>query len=216
MLNLPKTTEFNRRIPKQRFYEHLNITPALKRCFVDQIKAVIWRNKIASTTMNIAAGKTVTELEVFEIHLNGEKLDENVLLQIDRQIPYHILFILVCGDRYQVRIGYKEANSSGSNAFKVNRYYHTGWLDKSEWNLRFDGFDTDAIYENLIRQIGGDRLQPVKNEPLKETIGRNEQREKLTKRINALEAKIRKEKQFNRQIEISTAIKQLKKELENL
>ena len=59
MLNLPRTTELNRRIPKQKFYENLSVTPALKRVFIDQIKVIYWRNKIAATTMNLAAGDTV-------------------------------------------------------------------------------------------------------------------------------------------------------------
>ena len=69
MLGLPKSTEFNRRIPKQKFYENLSVTPALKRIFIDQIKVIYWRNKIAATTMNLAAGETVTEIEVFEVRL---------------------------------------------------------------------------------------------------------------------------------------------------
>lgn len=94
MLGLPKTTEFNKRIPKQKFYENIDVTPSLKRFFVDQIKLIYWRNKLAATTMNIAAGETVTEIEVFEIHLQGGQLDESVLRQIDKEIPYHILFFL--------------------------------------------------------------------------------------------------------------------------
>lgn len=31
MLGLPKSTEFNKRLPKQKFYENLTITPALKK-----------------------------------------------------------------------------------------------------------------------------------------------------------------------------------------
>ena len=33
MLGLPKTTEFNKRIPKQKFYDNLAVTPALKKVF---------------------------------------------------------------------------------------------------------------------------------------------------------------------------------------
>jgi len=72
MIGLPKSTEFNKRIPKQKFYENLTVTPALKRYFVDQIKVIYWKNKIASSTINLAEGKTVTELEVFEIRLERE------------------------------------------------------------------------------------------------------------------------------------------------
>lgn len=57
MLGLSKSTEFNRRIPRQKFYENLAVSPALKRVFVEQIKVIWWRNKIAATTMNLAAGE---------------------------------------------------------------------------------------------------------------------------------------------------------------
>ena len=67
VIGLPKSTEFNRRIPKQKFYENISVSPSLKRVFIDQIKVIYWRNKVAATTMNLAAGDTVTELEVFEI-----------------------------------------------------------------------------------------------------------------------------------------------------
>ena len=66
MLGLPKSTEFNRRIPKQKFYENLTVSPALKRVFVEQIRVIWWRNKIAPSTTNLAAGETVTEIEVFD------------------------------------------------------------------------------------------------------------------------------------------------------
>ena len=62
MIGLPKSTEFNRRIPKQKFYENISVSPTLKRVFIDQIKVIYWRNKVAATTMNLAAGDTVTEL----------------------------------------------------------------------------------------------------------------------------------------------------------
>ena len=40
MLGLPQSTEFNRRIPKQKFYEKLEVSPAVKRAFVEQIKII--------------------------------------------------------------------------------------------------------------------------------------------------------------------------------
>ena len=74
MLGLPQSTEFNRRIPKQKFYEKLEVSPAVKRAFVEQIKIIYWRNKLAPTTLNIAPGQAVTEIEVLEIRLNQPQL----------------------------------------------------------------------------------------------------------------------------------------------
>ena len=38
MLGLPSATEYNKRIHKQKFYENLSVTPALKRIFTEQIQ----------------------------------------------------------------------------------------------------------------------------------------------------------------------------------
>lgn len=101
VVGFPQATEFNKRIPKQKFYENLEVSPALRHVFVDQIRLVYWRNKLAASTLNIAAGEAVTEIEVFEVRLNDPQLDEAVLKQIDKEIPYHILFILTCDGKAQ-------------------------------------------------------------------------------------------------------------------
>ena len=85
MLDLPVSTEFNKRIPKQKFYENIAVTPAMKKAFVEQIRIIYWRNKIATTTLNLAAGEQVTEIEVVEVRLSAPELDESVLRQIDRE-----------------------------------------------------------------------------------------------------------------------------------
>lgn len=214
MLGLPRSTEFNKRIPKQKFYENLTVSPALKKVFVDQIRVIYWKNKIAASTVNIAPGSDVTELEVFEVQLNQPSLDESVLRQIDKEIPYHILFVLSHGGKYQTWIGYKEAVASGTNAFKVSSYYHTDWMPEEQLDLKLEGLNVDAVYENFVKQIAGDALvQSVSGEDLKETVERSERKAAIEKQIAALQAKIRKEKQLNVQMRLNAEVKKLKKEL---
>lgn len=212
----PKSTEFNRRIPKTTFYENLNISPVLKRSFIEQIKIIYWRNKIATTTTNLAAGAVVTEVEVFEIRLASPVLDEDVLRRIDTEIPYHILFLLEYGGKYQAWIGYKEASASGNNAFKVTGYYHTEWMTLDELPLRIEGLNLDAAYESFVRQIAGDKLMSASEESLKEAVQRDEQKKKLQKQIDVLQSKIRKEKQLNRQMEMNAQLKTLRAQYKKL
>ncbi len=210
MLGLPKTTEFNKRIPKQKFYENLPVTPAIKKAFTEQIKIIYWRNKLAATTLNLAPGEQVTEIEVFEVKLTSPDLDENVLRLIDREISYHILFLLEYDGKYQAVMGYKEAAGSGKAAFKVDRYYRTEWLSEEELPLHLEGLTMDAVYENFIRQIAGDSLSGGEDSTLKESVEQQKQREQLEKQIAALEAKMKKEKQLNRKMELKAEIKKLK------
>ncbi|HEL0215958.1 TPA: DUF4391 domain-containing protein [Streptococcus equi subsp. zooepidemicus] len=215
MIGLPKTTEFNKRIPKQKFYENMDISPALKKIFVEQVRIIYWKNKIAASTTNLAAGTDVTELEVFEVRLSSPVLDDSLLRQIDKEIPYHILFLLEYQGKYQAWIGYKEAVASGNKAFKVNGYYHTEWLAEDELPLKLEGLNVDAVYENFVRQIAGDKLKTeAAGESLKESVARDEQKQALQKQIATLQAKIRKEKQLNKQMQMNTELKKLKKELE--
>ena len=215
MLGLPKSTEFNKRIPKQKFYENLSVTPAIKTAFTEQIKIIYWRNKLAATTLNLAPGKLVTEIEAFEIRLTSPDLDEDILRLIDREIPYHILFLLEYDGKYQAAMGYKEAASSGKAAFKVERYYRTEWLTEEELSLHLEGLTIDAVYENFIRQIAGDRLTSNENTTLKESVEQQKQREQIEKQIAALETKMKKEKQLNRKMELKAEIKKLRQALVN-
>lgn len=202
MLGLPKTTEFNKRIPKQKFYDNLTVTPALKKVFIDQIKTIYWRNKIAASTTNLAPGTAVTELEVFEVKLNSQILDDSFMCQIDKEIPYHILFILEYEGKYKAVIGYKE-ESGGNTAFKVNRYYSTEWMDEDALPLKLEGLSVDSVYENFVRQIAGDTLQTDSGESLKESVDRDKKRQALQTQIEKLQKKIKNEKQLNKQMELN-------------
>ena len=217
MIDLPKSTEFNKRIPKQSFYENLDVPTTIRKFFVEQIKTIYWKNKISPETINLVAGETVTEIQVFEIRLSGNELDEAVLSLIDKKIPYHIVFLLECDNKYQLWTAYKEATSAGNSAFKVGVYYHTEWLDHESLNLKIDGLNIDKVYENFVRQIAGEQLQNRdKHESLKDSVEREVKKKELEKKIDSLKQKVRKEKQFNKQMQLNTELKMLRKELEQV
>lgn len=217
MLGLPVSTEFNKRIPKQKFYENISISPAMKRVFVEQIRTIIWRNKIAASTINVEQGKTVNEIEVIEIILDSYPLDENVLQQIDKELPYHVVFVLNYEGKKQITTAYKEALSGGKNIFKVGEYFLSDWVG-DDYQLIINGLNTDAIYESFIRQIAGKRLSAtsLSTDTLKDSIERDKHIEDIKKKIEGLTIKLYREKQFNKQIEINTEIKTLRKQLEEL
>lgn len=216
MLGLPQSTEFNKRIPKQKFYEHITVSPALKKSFVDQIRMIYWRNKVAATTVNLAPGTIVDEVEVFEIKLNSASLDEAVLRQIDREISYHIIFLLEYEGKLQAWTAYKEKTPTANAAFKVGKYYHTEWMTEAELPIRIDGLNLDAVYENFVRQIAGDALKADSGESLKASVERDEKKKQLEKQIAVLENKMRREKQLNRQMEMNAELKRLREIVEVL
>ena len=87
-IELPKSTEFNKKIPKQKFYENLEISPALKKIFIEQVDKILWSYKIASSSTNLADGSLVKEIEVFVVFLKSPNLNDELLRHIDRVVPY--------------------------------------------------------------------------------------------------------------------------------
>lgn len=207
MLEFPKSTVFGRRFPKQKFYENLDVSAEVKRFFVEQVKLILWVNKLSPETMNIAPGQMVQEIEVFRLMLQGQELSDQVLALMDRQIPYHILFLLEQPDgSVRLHVTYKEASQSGSNAFQLRQSYHTDWMKPEDLSLNLTALDMDALYESIVRQIAGDAITAPESENLKEAVEQTQQREKLEKQIAQLKAKMKKEKQLGRQMELRREI----------
>ena len=76
----------------------------------------------------------------------------------------------------------------------------------------------DTVYENFVRQIRGSIEGEAWSAELSvsENVALDQKRQQLEKQIAALEKKICREKQFNKQVEMNTELKRLKKELEEL
>ncbi len=210
MFELPDSTLFNRRIPKLKFYQRAAITTQLKRVFTEQISLILWQNKLAPSTLNVAAGQTVTEIQVIRIKLNQRSLDADALALIEKEIPYHLLFLLEYADAVQAWISYKDE----TGALKSGVTYHTEWIPEEALPLKLDGLSMDALYENFVRQVAGSQLMAAPDAPLADVVVQTERRKKLLKEIAALEKKVRNEKQFNRQVELNRELKRLKKELD--
>lgn len=202
MLGLSRSTEVNRRVAKEKLYANASLAPVVRDIIKDQVEAVIWRNKLADSTVGVADGDTIKEVQVFEVQLRQRSLDRRVLPAIAKAIPYKILFILTFGSEAQMCM---EASST---------FYNTDWFMLEGFILKLEGLNLDAIYENLARQVAGGRLDSEGG--ITEAVERDKQRQQLERKIAALEKKILREKQFNRQVELNGELKRLRKELEGI
>lgn len=210
MLSFPASTAFERRIPKQKFYQNLDVTAEVKHLFIEQIKLITWANKLSAQTMNLAPGQTVQEIEVFRIRMAGDALDSRVLNLMDKQIPYHLLFVLERPDgKCQLSVTYKEAGQGGGSAFHLRQNYRTDWQTPEALTLNLTGLNMDALYESIVRQIAGDALAAPKAETLQAAVEQAQAWEKLQKQIDQLKSRMRKEKQLAKQMEIRREIQRL-------
>ena len=219
MLGLPKSTEFNRFIPKQKFYKDLYTKKSLpsktKNYFTNQIKSITWENIIDHTTMNIAKGKLVEEIEVFRVELYDYEIDDSVLHTIDENIPYHILFVFEYNNKRKYSLSYKEINRE-ARTINIHKIFQSDWVSEDEDLLKFSGISLDNIYENLLNSISNNELDKFLGDTLKEKVLSSIEYEKIQKQVNNLSKKVKNEKQFNRQVKLNAELKELKNKVSKI
>ena len=209
----PKSTKLVKNIPKNTFYERADMTPSVKRKFVDYVISIYLAHKLSKDTLNIKPTKNVEEIFVFEIKLKEIKyLDkiEDILSVIDKSIPYPILFVILFDDKeVMYKIAYKQRNKVDADKSVVDVYLS---LDKLELNKKiFNSLNLEIFYERLLRLFleGYDKLD------IAEAIYKYKNKLALTKELEMLEKKVIQEKQPDRQYQLHKQIKSIKKELKN-
>lgn len=215
LLNIPKRAFYNRRIPKNKLYKQIGIDPKLERKFIDEIEHIIWKYKLSQETINLEPTKEVEEIQVFEIKLKERDISIEVLENIDRVIPYPILYIIRYNDNIKLTIAYKERNKIDENKMVVYSYYQSEWMKEDD--LKIDilkGLNLKEVYDNIIRQLIP--LESKIQDDIEELIELNERIESLKKEIKRLEKRIIKEKQFNRKVDLNIKLQKKKRELEEL
>lgn len=216
MFNFPSQTFFNRRVAKEKLATQLHFTSSVRKALNEQVKSVHWAYKLAEGTLNISKGKQVTEIEVFHLLLNQEDLDERVLLQWDKELPYHILFILEHNDKARASIAFKLKDGSNKTYYSIKRYFYTTWMPKEKLNFTIAGITLDNVYENLVQAVAGEKLPLEDGKKMTERVEKTILQQEIQAKIDKLELQIRREKQYNRQLELKSKVRELEQILKNI
>lgn len=209
MITFPEHAKVGRIVAKERFYS--GIDTATKNLFQNEIARIVWEYKLAPNTINLPAKKWPEEIEVFRVSIKNSEVPEKVLKAIDSAIPYPILFLIEKGTIEKAIICHKSQNQKDQNSAKVDTYFDTGWNDDKLAGVRIDGLSINAVYENFLRQVAGDRLMPNDGgdhiEPtsgIDRAIDIMKEREKLIKQIESLTKKIKSEPSLGKKQELAT------------
>ncbi len=213
MTLFPSSTRKDIRLPKESFYTHATLTPAIKRAMVDDIEQIVWSHTLTAETLNVNASDKVRQIDVLTVTLKKRECNEKIFEVIEKAIPRHILFLLRFKNECRLLIHFKEAYENVKGKFRIVESYTTDWQLWEEISLSITGLDLERIYHNFVYQIAGNKLTKEPGRELAKAIEQNQEAEKIRNRIARLEDKMRKEVQFNLQLQISTEIKELKKKL---
>jgi len=214
MFDYPRQAEVNRVLPKTKIYSHSKASRALKDRFVREVDKIIWRYKLAPESINLPAGKFVKEIQVFDILAKGEDVHEDVLRAIDRTIRHPIAFQIKHKGCIRYAMTFKRANEASDAKWVVDDYFGKGWQDEVELQPLPLVTSMQSLYETIL----GEHLPlpPKENEALVDRVERISLWQKKQREAQKLEAKLAKERQFNRKVEINQSLRSLNKEIEAL
>lgn len=198
MLGLPKTTELSKQLPKNAIYAKFQMNTAEKAKIDADISRITIVNEVSAAKINIAEGEQVKSFFVLLVALKRKDFEDKTIITISKLIPQNMLLILECGDEAKL-------------ATYHTKLMQTDWKRKDDFSIELKGLNMDAVWENIIIQIGGIKVD--QGNTLDEQIAVDEQRMKLQKEIAKLEKQARAEKQPKKKFELAKKINELKKEI---
>lgn len=201
MLGLPKSTEIKKIIPKNALFAKFNMNTAAKEKFDADIRRITLVGEVSKNTVAISQGETVTSFFVLLVSLKQEKYDEKNIVLLSKLIDQNMLLVLEYENKAKLAIYHTKLMTSE-------------WKPIEEYNLTLTGLDLDAVWQNIVVQIGQVEIEQGKT--LDEQIATDEQRSKLLNEIEKLDKKARSEKQPKKKFELAAEVKKLKKQLDEL
>ena len=214
ILNFPTSPHVNRLVPKTAFYKHLEINTRLKTRFVEDVERIQWLYKLTPSTMNVDEGKAVHEIVVFMVTLKVEDTPDDVFLAIDRQMPRHVVFVLQYVNRGRLLLNYKEWADADKTLFNILKTFRTEWMPLAEVKLELIGSSLDNIYEIFVGQISG--FGTTNAAETKQILALQDEIARKRRTAEALQKRVRNEKQFAKQMELNSEARTLKREMAKL
>lgn len=215
LIAYPKQAAFGRVLPKSKIYEHAGANTRLKDLFVEQVEQIVWAFKLAPETIHLPERPGVPEIQIFSIQLKTPELHPDVLRCIDGAIPFPILFELNFEDKTRVIAAHKRPNEADPSRWVLSDYFMTEWLPSSRERTDMPiALHMGGLYEQLLYRLIPLPARP--QETLTELVARVEAAQAKQREVDKMAARLAKEKQFNRKVELNAALRKLSSELQGL
>ena len=215
LFEYPSNAAFGRVLAKSKIYEHGHPNTSTKELFIRQVEQIVWQFKLAPETINITGTPSVPEVQIFSVALRDKELKPKVLRCIDEAIPFPILFELRFDGKVKPIAAFKKPNEADTGKWVISDYFDSDWVPADTPRKPLPVvFDLEALYGHLLIPMMPYLARP--GEGLQARVERMELIRLKQRELERCEARLYKEKQFNRKVAINADLRDLKQEIENL
>ena len=212
MLKLPTSTIVDKIVPKNSFDEYA--TTKQKKLLTSFVARIKWLHKLSNQTVNLQ-GKEVIEIQVFELELKEQTNINDLLLLINRVIPYPILFVIRHNEEIMYSISKKHTHPTTENQAVVDWTFSTSWKNvlEDEFEISLSN-SLDSVFQDICFKISG--KNQGKEKDIETLIAKEQQLKQLNSEIEKTQKAIDKCRQFNKRVELNQKLQlilKLKNEL---
>lgn len=214
ILHYPQSTIVSRVVPKTMFYKFMEVNPRMKSRFVNDVVNITWLYKLSASTLNVTDTGEMKEIEVFVVNLKQPDCPTDLFTFIDTNMPHHIVFVLVHDESAMLLINYKDWTDDTHTKFKIRQAFASPWIPLADLELTVQGQSLPRIYDNFVAQVSG--IGEHKAGAMAEIVRLKQVIAKAEAELLALQKKMRREPQLDRQLAMNKMVKAKRKELNNL
>ena len=211
ILNYPLSCIVDKDVPKTKFYRFMEVNPRMKTRFVNDVVSIRWMYKLSPQTINVNGSEEMKEIEVFVATLKGPDCPPDLFSFIDQNMPHHIVFILRYENNAMLLLNYKDWTDGTHTKFKIRQSFTSRWENINDIKLPIEGQSLERIYDNFVAFVSG--IGEHKAGAMAEIVDLKQRIAKMETDLKNLEAKVRREPQFDIQMKMNKEVKAKRQEL---
>ena len=205
MLKLPTSTIVDKIVPKNSF--DIYATTKQKKLLTSVVARIKWLHKLSNQTVNLQA-KDIVEIQVFELELKEKSSVTDILLLINKAVPYPILFVLRFNEEVMYSISKKHTHPTNENQAVVDWTFSTSWKNvvEDEFEISLSN-SLDSVFQEICFKISG--KNQGKEKDIETLIAKEQQLKQLNLEIEKTQKAIERCRQFNKKVELQQKLQKL-------
>ncbi len=217
LFRYPEKAKFGRIISKAKIYEHAKLKPTQKTRFIKLVQQIRWAYKLAPETINLSITNDVREIQILHIRITQRDLPDDILRVIDSAIPSAVIFELNYEGQIQIKAAHKQRKSKNSSRLSLSSYFASEWMGDETTRIDLpQALNLGILYDKVLSELINLET-PNNDESAPSLIAKvaHQEKNKLKEaEIAKIKQKLKRTKQFNKKLEINSALKKAKSGLE--
>lgn len=223
-LQIPESCVIDKTVFKKDILDNFgSATAADRRLFSEVVEKVVWRFCLRPDTIRVAGFVSEVyeypEVEVMEVRVGMEKGISRIAEMMMRAIPYPMILVFRQGERWQFWVAHQRVNLQDRSRNTLEEFVHSGWVAAGDSlfavmdlrRMRFTNYFTlyaDVVDALSVYCVGCEGGVCSSGEAAREMLGKVGE---IDAEISRLRAEMKREDQFNRQMELHVQMTELRK-----